>query len=271
MIKNTRIGSRLSEAAFEVYTSPKGYEVWFLGRRVAAVQANIEPRLRAAEARMRGERLVEDALQGEDYAAAATLLEAAVSVQCLRSHEAGYMLELRVGDDGALERFGTFQQLTKYLRDLKVGKVISWYGTKCDTEEFHGDDAIDCVWRNTEQPQEPPRSLSAHEMIYINRQLEGPAPAAETPADTDKTLTPLLLAAGGGEGPRFSAAHMLLCCMQATWRWHQFPCEPYSDKAAIEIAINELLDYADTADMIVTHGGRSLLPAGCKVEVQKGP
>jgi hypothetical protein len=45
----------------------------------------------------------------------------------------------------------------------------------------------------------------------------------------------------------------LLWLVRATWLNHAFPAEPYCDKAALEIAINELIDEARTRGYRVTY------------------
>jgi hypothetical protein len=85
---------------------------------------------------------------------------------------------------------------------------------------------------------------------------------------------PLLAAVPDAE-PFFkmSAAEAILWLMKVTWAKHQDVCEPYSDEAALEIAVNELIDHARSKGLIVrckAHKTEIPQPYGIGIEGAQG-
>jgi hypothetical protein len=65
-----------------------------------------------------------------------------------------------------------------------------------------------------------------------------------------------------------SLAEIILDVMRCTWTNHGAIGEPYSEATAIEVAINELFDYAMTRGLVVKTQGVEIEPFGVTVSVE---
>jgi hypothetical protein len=71
-----------------------------------------------------------------------------------------------------------------------------------------------------------------------------------------------------GEPGKRDCAQMILEFMEFSWDTHGSIGEPYSEATAIEVAINELFDYAMERGLVVKTQGVEIQPFGVTVSAE---